>query len=127
MKPAAILFDYAQRPNCYNVAGLIWHQVGNIIKVSSVEYVCDSVTESNARFRESGNKANVVYLSAQTEPQNVLHRLSADELTKFLTRESITKTAKKLSEMNRDEYMEFLTNEGFSLAEIIEKTNKKYK
>lgn len=87
----------------YLPAGLVYHDVGNVIEHGRAEYVCTRVSESRAIFvclsrpeREihNGKTDEVVRIlssphklsiSAAIEPSAILRKLSADEMNDFLT------------------------------------------
>lgn len=87
----------------YLPAGLVYHDVGNVIEHGRAEYVCTQVSESRAIFvclsrpeREihNGKTSEVVRilgsphklsLSASIELSSILRKLSADEMNDFLT------------------------------------------
>ncbi len=96
--PKAIRLDSSSLPQ-----GMVFHRVGNVIKHESVEYVCDMVNASRARFtcltrvkktitplggetKEIERAPRQVSLSVSVEPSSILRKMSQEEVEAFLTR-----------------------------------------
>ncbi len=83
--------------------GLVYHKRGNVIAMAGVEYVCEMVSESRARFVNLKNRGEFESLSAAHEPSFVIRRMDEQELEDFLTRG--VRRAKEQTNKNADEVM----------------------
>jgi hypothetical protein len=84
-------------------AGMIEHEVGNVIKLNGKEIICSRVSDSGATFVEISNKGAIHHLSRCCEPSLIIRRdnfiprkvRSKDDTTKQSGIESETDMSKK--------------------------------